>query len=372
MHASADGGRRWQAAQLNLPPVAVVDLEARHGDLVLGTRGRGLYVFHDLSPLRAALREAPAAAALYAAPVAVRWRSEDRWGQETSADNPPYGALLSYYLPAKVEQEIKLSILDASGRVVRTLSSVAKPADGPLDDPDEPREAPKPELSGEAGWHRVAWDLAHDGGTPLKGAKQIWGDVDGGPLAVPGQYRAELAGPAFKLATELRLDPDPRAPVDAAAMQAQLDFALSLRDSLESTRTGVEWVRSAQRQARHLRRQLDGAAHAAIISAADAVIADARRIEGELHNPEAKVAYDFLRGPKGAQLYSQLVALYNWAQSSDHAPTAAMRTRAAELASDLAARVKAIQAMREGSVAALERAVSEARLPRLVLPDMAP
>ena len=86
----------------------------------------------------------------------------------------------------------------------------------------------------------------------------------------------------------------------------------------------------------------------------------------------AFIAYDFLRGPKGAQLYSQLVALYNWAQSSDHAPTAAMRTRAAELASDLAARVKAIQAMREGSVAALERAVSEARLPRLVLPAMAP
>jgi hypothetical protein len=174
------------------------------------------------------------------------------------------------------------------------------------------------------------------------------------------------------LSTDFRVDPDPRSPADQAAMQAQLDFALSLRNSLESTRSGVEWVRSAQRQARHLRRQLDGAAHAATISAADAVIADARRIEGELHNPEAKVAYDFLRGPKGAQLYSQLVALYNWAQTSDHPPTAAMQARAGELASELKARVAAIDSMREGSVAALEQAVSEAHLPRLVLPALAP
>ena len=372
VHASADGGRRWQPLQLNLPPVAVVDLEAKHGDLVLGTRGRGLYVFHDLTPLRAALREAPRAAALHAAPIAVRWRSEDRWGQESSAENPPYGALLSYYLPAKVEQELKLRILDSDGRVVRTLSSVARPASGPLDDPDEPREAQKPELTTTPGWHRVAWDLAHDGGTPLKDAKQVWGDVDSGPLAVPGQYRAELTGPDLTLTAEFRVDPDPRSPVDQAAMQAQLDFALSLRAALERTRSGVEWVRSARRQAQHLRRRLEGQSQAAIVAAADAVIADARRIEGQLHNPEAKVAYDFLRGPKGAQLYSQLVALYNWSQSSDHAPTAAMQARAGELASDLMARVAAIDGMRGSSVATLEQAVAEARLPRLVLPALAP
>lgn len=371
IYASSDHGRRWQSIQMNLPPVAVVDLETAHNDLIVGTRGRGLYVFHDLTALRSALVGAPPSPQLLAPSEAIRWRSEHHWGLQQSTENADYGAVISYFLPDKVDGEIKLRILDSSGALVRELSSVAKIDSRPLDDPDDPREAPKPELATEAGWHRVAWDLRHTGARLLDHAKIDAGDPETGPLAIPGTYRVELTGLGQALQTQFPVKADPRSPADQTAMAAQLSYALALRDGLESARAGIEWVRAANAQAAELSKRLgDAAEHQSIVAAAAAVIADAERIEGELHNPEAKVVYDILRGPKGAQLYSQLAPLYSWSQDSDFAPSAAMLARWNELNAQLREREGAIAAMNAGSVARLEAAVSGARLPRLILPAL--
>ncbi len=371
LYASNDGGKRWQSIQANLPPVAVVDLETAHDDLIVGTRGRGLYVFHDLAALRTALAGEPASPLLLAPANALRWRSEHHWGLQQSTENPAYGALISYYLPQKVDGELKLRVFDGNGALVRELSSVARADTRPLDDPDDPREAPEPELEVEAGWHRVAWDLRHTGARLLDHAKIDAGDPGTGPLAIPGQYRVELTGSGQPLQADLVVEADPRSPADSAAMAAQLRFALALRDGLESARAGIEWVRAASAQAADLKQRLgDEMTHKLIVDAATAVIADAERIEGQLHNPEAVVVYDILRGPRGSQLYSQLAPLYTWAQSSDHAPSAAMQKRWSELHSELREREAAIADMSAGSVARLEAAVRTAQLPRLILPTL--
>ena len=369
IYASTDGGRHWRAIQLNLPPVAVVDLETAHGDLVLGTRGRGLYAFHDLAALRMALRGQSDQAQLATPAPATRWRQDYRWGEDNGSSNPPYGAIFSYYLPAKVDGELKLRILDKDGQLVRELSSTAKPRAGEKDDPDAPGEAPKPELSLDAGWHRVAWNLSYAGAQRLSGAKFFAGDPESGPLALPGSYRAELSGPNLALGTEVTVLADPRSPVDTAAMAEQLAFALQLRADLERTRLGIEWLRAAREQAADLSERLkDDQRHAELVAAARAVTADADSIEGQMHNPEAKVAYDFLRGPKGPQLYSKLAGLFSSAQDSDHAPSQGMRAQYARFSAELATREAAIAQMQGGSVATLEAAAAKAHLPRLILP----
>ena len=369
VYASSDAGQHWRDIQLNLPPVAVVDIEAAHNDLILGTRGRGLYAFHDLSALRLALKGKPESAQLVSPAAATRWRAEGRWGSEDGSSNPPYGAIFSYYLPNKIEGELTLRVLDAQGQLVRELSSVPKPMSGAKDDPDQPAKAPKPELSTDAGWHRVAWNLAHAGAQRLGGAKFFAGNPESGPLALPGEYRAELSGPNLALNAHVTLLADPRSPVDAAAMAEQLAFALQLRGDLERTRLGIEWVRAAREQAADLSERLqDDDRYGALVTAATAVANEADTIEGQMHNPEAKVAYDFLRGPKGPQLYSKLAGLFSSAQDSDHAPSAGMRAQYARFSAELATREAAIQQMQTGSVAALEAAVIAAQLPRLILP----
>ena len=49
---SADVGKSWQSLQLNLPTVPVHDLIVKGNDLVLGTHGRSLWIFDDLTPIR--------------------------------------------------------------------------------------------------------------------------------------------------------------------------------------------------------------------------------------------------------------------------------------------------------------------------------
>jgi photosystem II stability/assembly factor-like uncharacterized protein len=371
IYASVDAGKHWQSIQLNLPPVAVVDMETAHNDLVIGTRGRGLYAFHDLGALRQGLHGQLDQPWLAPSSEATRWQHEDRWGKDSGTPNPPYGALISYYLPTEVSGELRLQIRDDAGRIARELSSVPRPLNGPADDPDEPKEAPEPALATSAGWHRVTWDLAYEGAKPLRDAKLDAGDPESGPLASPGRYQIELIGPELGLHGSVNLLPDPRSPADATALNQQLEFALQLRDAMERARLGIEWLRAAREQAKLLRTRLaDDAMQQTVVNAADDVIADADRIEGQLHNPEATVVYDILRGPKGAQLYSQLAPLYSWSQGGDGAPTAAMRERHDELEAQLREREAAIAAMRIGSIAHLETTVAAAALPRLLLPPL--
>ena len=49
---SADDGKTWQSLQLNLPTVPVHDLIVKGDDLVLGSHGRSLWIFDDLTPIR--------------------------------------------------------------------------------------------------------------------------------------------------------------------------------------------------------------------------------------------------------------------------------------------------------------------------------
>jgi len=373
IHASVNGGQTWSEIQLNLPHVAVVDIEAKHGDLIVGTRGRAMWVFEHVDLLRQILQSKQTeqtTAQLASTAVATRWRSGFRWGDADEHKNPDYGTQLRYYLPEGFEGKLTLRIVSEDGSLVRELSSVAKPAPSSLGDPDGPSEAPKPELSTKAGWNTATWDLSHTGAKPLLDAKIDAGEPGIGPLALPGSYRAELIGAAAQpLTTTIKVRADPRSPADPAALAAQLEFALQARSALDRATHGIELLRAARKQATELKERLaEQAAYANVISAADKVIADADRIEGLLHNPEAKVVYDILRGPRGAQLYSQLAPLYSWAQQADGAPTAAMRSRFAELDAEIGRHEQAIAVVRADSIAKLEASVVEAKLPRVILP----
>lgn len=372
LYASTDAGAHWQAIQLNLPPVAVVDLVAAHGDLVIGTRGRALWSFEGLDTLRAALGADLGKPWLAPQSSGTRWRQEFRWSESDASSNPPYGAAIDYYLSKDVEGDLKLRIVDAKGTLVRELSSKPRDPDGVVGDADGPSEAPKPELETKAGWHRAYWDLRHQGARLLKGAKIDAGDPETGPLALPGSYTITLSLGADALTARVDVLADPRSPINAEGLADQLAFALQLRSDLDTALDGIELLRAAREQAAALATRLAGQpGREAVVKAAEAVVADADRIEGELHNPEAKVVYDILRGPRGAQLYSQLAPLYSWSQDSDYPPTAAMRARRSELSQQLGERQTAIAAMQAGSIAAFETAVRDAGLPRLILPTPA-
>ena len=56
-----DGGRRWQAMQLNLPISPIADMRVNRNDLVVATQGRSIWILDDLTPLHQLADVAPGA-----------------------------------------------------------------------------------------------------------------------------------------------------------------------------------------------------------------------------------------------------------------------------------------------------------------------
>jgi hypothetical protein len=238
---TVDGGKKWIRLRNNLPTIPVRDLavQEREGDLVLATFGRGFYVLDDYSPLRHVKQEVFEKAAhvfpVKKAVVFVQDTGKSRGSQGEQlwmAENPPYGATITYWLketvrtkrqqrqeqakkdpalyPSQAEltaeddeepPQILLTITDAKGRVVRHLTGPAT-----------------------RGLHRVTWNLRgpaisagaqgqQQGGDDEEGQRQ---QPAGGALVAPGVYKVSLARKAGGAVTPLNAEETITVEADAA------------------------------------------------------------------------------------------------------------------------------------------------------------
>jgi hypothetical protein len=336
---SPDDGVTWRELKLNLPTVAVHDLVVKGNDLVLATHGRSIWILDDLTAIRewsAAVAEKPLH--LFSIAPAIRWRTH---GLVTShvkgpGQNPPLGAVIRYALKAKAKGEATLEIQDAEGRTVRTLSSKKQEPEEGEDEPDADDADKAAALSLDPGVRSAVWDLRYEGAQWIRKARVDSGNPKRGPLALPGRYTAKLTVDGQTLSAPLEVRPDPRLNVPAAELEAQLRFAVTLRDEVSRLAGIVNQIRSVREQLRAARPRFEKDAKAApLTTLGDELIRKCDALEARLHNPTAEVTYDILAMKGGAQLYSKLVPLYSWAAQGDGAPTQAMREMYAEHAREL-------------------------------------
>jgi hypothetical protein len=200
-----------------LPTIPVRDLaiQKREGDLVIATFGRGFYVLDDMTPLRVAKpadleKDAltfPVKRALAYIPSTPLGGKEKAFLGETlfTAPNPPFGAVLTYYLKEEVKTRRKLR-LDAEKEAEKKGAEIAYPDAAALR--AEAREEEPAvvltvkdadgnvvrRLSGpvKSGVHRVAWDLRFPSSTPTSlkpgPTDNPFYEPPTGPLVVPGTY----------------------------------------------------------------------------------------------------------------------------------------------------------------------------------------
>src|ERR1700680_2424531 len=112
---SVDGGHHWVRLKGGLPTIAVRDmvLQAREGDLVIATFGRGFYVLDDITPLRQMKAESTEqAAAVFPVKDALLYVERHPLGGAKkgfqgdsfyTAENPPYGAVFTGYMKEKIK-----------------------------------------------------------------------------------------------------------------------------------------------------------------------------------------------------------------------------------------------------------------------------
>ena len=324
---SLDDGATWHPLKLNLPTVAVHDLVIKDNDLVLGTNGRSIWVLDDLTPIRRCTPEVlDAAVHLFPAQDAIRWRyhSPVTRHRHHAGENPPRGAILHYRLKRKPQGDVTIAILDAEGRVVRTLSSAPDPDFDPENEWGPPRKETL--LPKEPGLHRVVWDLTAAGGKRIKKAKLDSGDPADGPLVPPGRYTVRLTVDGASWTTPLTVKPDPRVQVPPDVLAEQYRFVCAVRDDVTRLAALVHQLRTVRRQLADRNDVLkDDPAAEPLRKSAQKLIEKCDALEGKLHNPKAQIAYDILAERGGARLYSKLVLLYEFAKDGDGAPTQGMR-----------------------------------------------
>lgn len=200
LFVSLNGGAEWKPFMTGLPTVRVDDLliHPRDNDLIAGTHGRGIWICDDISALQQLNDKVIAADAhLFDIRPGVQWFNDitlSRYagGQKAfRGDNAPAGTAISYYLKAAPTGDVKLTVSDITGKVVRNLTGTKDIGLNRLqwnlrgDAPQRPFGPGGPGGPGSAGGAGGA-----GGGRPPAEGAPAAGAGQGGQAQTPGQANA--------------------------------------------------------------------------------------------------------------------------------------------------------------------------------------
>jgi len=226
---SRNGGEQWMEIS-GLPPIAVrdLDIQKRENDLVLATFGRGFWVLDDYSPLRHATPEVlEREAHIFPIRNPLLYIQQNRQRGEQGADyfyadNPPFGAVITYFVKEDVE-----TLEEARRAAEREAVQAGEPVEYPPfeemraedleDEPyllftitdDEGEMVRRIPARDGAGIRRIVWDLRHPSSSPVgEGADfNPYSEGPDGPYVAPGTYQVTLSRVVNGEASELVGDP---------------------------------------------------------------------------------------------------------------------------------------------------------------------
>ncbi len=274
---SFNGGDNWQPLQLNLPAASCRDLAIEQNTLIVATYGRALWAIDNLNPLRELAGKSPQIAAstayLFAPAPAIRMQ----WDTYTdtpfnpdsaSAENPPDGAVIDYYLKSPPAGEIQLEVFDSTGKLIRAYSSNGAASLGYKVNVPDYWLAPASVLPKAAGLHRFVWDIRYPDPDQLLYTyygihvnyfeytladhaiphNTPWHEPQG-PMVLPGQYQVVLTVAGQKYRQPITVKLDPRLTYSTQELQRQLNLAQKLTAGMTATYEGYN-------QAEQLRKEL--------------------------------------------------------------------------------------------------------------------
>jgi photosystem II stability/assembly factor-like uncharacterized protein len=240
IYVSFDDGDHWQSLMLNLPNTSYRDIAMHGSDLVVGTYGRGIWILDDYSLLRQLTPTvASEPAHLFEPADAVRVHRNVNYDtpfppEVPYALNPPDGAIIYYSLASRPSSPITLDVIDASGAIVRHMSSTPSAPVAEAAQPPEPNFwlAPTLSMPTNIGTNRVNWDLRYDPPPAFTHSFEINANPGltppspEGPLALPGLYTLKLTVDGKSYTQRVTLRNDPRSPARMSDLRAQLDLQM--------------------------------------------------------------------------------------------------------------------------------------------------
>ena len=323
LYVSFDDGKNWAPLQTGMPhaPVHWLVVQEHFNDLVVGTYGRGFYIMDDITPLQQLTPEALKAGVFFFKPrPAYRLLAVE--GQDTNPNdqcagkNPPYGAIINYYLKETPKGGVTIDIFDETGEKVNSLKG-----------------------SKNSGINRLAWNLCYEikqrpklrtaplGAPHVRLGKQGWRPLRtwGGPIYVwvkPGVYTLKLKVDGKEYEQKLTVKKDPKSAGTLEDIKVQTRLLLEIRknqDDLISMINRIEWLRKQLLDLNSLLSE-DKEKNKDLIAACKAMEKKFLELEGKLFQVRLTGAgQDTLRWP--AKLYLKFSSLGYEISKADFPPT---------------------------------------------------
>src|SRR5437868_3447021 len=363
---SFDDGAHWQPSQLNLPVTPIHDLVVKDDDLVVATHGRSFWVLDDITPLRQlSAQSAQGDVMLYQPQNAVRLHYPEEFDKrQPVGDNPPSGAIINYYFKAAPKDEVSLDILDASGKLVRHLSSKEKKeGEQPPEWPDRV-ERPKT-IPANQGMNRFAWDLRYEDPIQVPGAFYS-GVGPRGPLAPPADYQVKLTVGGKSQTAPLHLAIDPRTKGAEGAVQKQFALATQINESMSRLHQAVNEIRDLKSQIQTLHKRFgDDPKLKPGLAAADDLDHKMSEIEQKLIQVNMKGSEGNLAFPD--MLNERFETFSHTIESGDKEPTQGQLNVFQMLSNQLEEQLKKWAELKAEVVPKVSELIKQASLPALII-----
>ena len=362
MYVSFDDGDHWQTLQQNLPNTSYRDITIAGNDLVIATYGRGFWSLDDYSVLRQ-LEPAVASEAAHFFKPGDAYRLRRNVGADTPfppevphAPNPPDGVIIDYWLAQEPKSDISIDVIDASGAIVRHLSSAPIAPVAEAARPPHPNfwvATPTP-LPKNAGSNRTNWDLHYDAPKAMSHSFEINANPGltpaspEGALVTPGTYTLKLTVDGKTYSQTVAVKADPRSRATLADLTAQNALLGKISQAIDASYEG-----------NHAAAALRDAVRAAANGASPEVASKASAIAAQLDSVAGgQGGRGRGRGGQGApptfaSLNGAFVGQLNAQENGDLAPTTSARAAWAAACMDLGKTVATWQRVAGAELGAL-------------------
>ncbi|MEE4301176.1 MAG: hypothetical protein V2J24_17170 [Pseudomonadales bacterium] len=342
MYVSFDDGTSWRSFQLNLPEVAITDLQVRDRNLIVATQGRSFWIIDDLSPLHQ-LDEFAAGADFHLFRPKPSYRMRQGRGRRDpllQGENHPAGVLFYFDVLREIgdDDRVSLEILEADGTLIKRFARDAK-EDGLKLDVAE-------------GANRFVWDMRYPDALSFEGLI-LYSSNTRGPLAVPGSYRARLTLNGDSVEQPFEILKDPRVESSIAELQAQFDFLIDVRDKLSEAHQAVIDVRTVRADLDYLEGKLDDDAPSSVREAIALLRREMTVIENNIHETRNEAYQDPLNF--GIKLNNRLAYLATHESAGDFPPTDQAVAYLAEVSSQIDGEIAALEALFEDRIPEINR-----------------
>jgi len=267
----------------------------------------------------------------------------------TAGTNHSGGVSVNYYIKKVAEKDVvSISFFDSNDHLIKKYTTK----------PDKEKKEEK--LKVADGNNIFNWNMMHSGAESVKGMILWWASLSG-PMALPGNYKVELAVNETKQTQRFNIIRNPASEATERDMKTQFDFINEINTKMTEIHKALKNVQKVRGQVGLLKKSIkDKETHKALLEYADTLVKDMTTIEETLYQTKSKSGQDPLNFP--IRLNNKLAHLNSLTRIGNYAPTQQAFDFKNDIVKDIDIELKKLYSLFDARLKELNQKVKESNI----------